>query len=83
VREARAELGLPDVLDSGSTDANAALALGIPALAIGVARGAEMHTLAEEIALDSLEVGRRQLELIVRRLLVTGGGGRSGGDRRL
>jgi acetylornithine deacetylase/succinyl-diaminopimelate desuccinylase-like protein len=81
VRGARGELGLPDVLDSGSTDANAALALGIPALALGVARGAEMHTLGERIALDSLPAGRRQLELVVRRLLGAGGG--RDGDRRL
>lgn len=65
----RTELGLPVTLDSGSTDANAALALGIPALAIGVADGAGMHTMGERIELGSLELGRRQLELIVKRLL--------------
>lgn len=69
VREARKELDLPDTLVPASTDANAALARGIPALALGVARGSGMHTLAEEIELDSLDAGRRQLELVLRRLL--------------
>ncbi len=69
VREVRRELGLPDVLVPASTDANAALARGIPALALGVARGSGMHTVAEQIELDSLELGRRQLELVLRRSL--------------
>ena len=69
VRTVRSDLMLPPTLGSGSTDANAALALGIPALAIGVADGAGMHTLGERIELTSLELGRRQLELIVTRLL--------------
>jgi acetylornithine deacetylase/succinyl-diaminopimelate desuccinylase-like protein len=69
VRDARRELELPNALVPASTDANAALDRGIPALALGVARGSGMHTLAEEIELDSLDMGRRQLELVLRRLL--------------
>lgn len=69
VRAVRSELGLPDLLDSGSTDANAALALGIPALALGVADGSGMHTMGERIHVESLELGRRQLALVVERLL--------------
>jgi tripeptide aminopeptidase len=69
VREVRTALELPQTLDSSSTDANAALALGIPALALGVADGTGMHTVDERIQLGSLELGRRQLELIVKRLL--------------
>lgn len=69
VRTVRAELGLPDVLGDGSTDANAALAAGIPALVVGVARGSAMHTLDERIDVSSLELGRRQLEGILRRAL--------------
>jgi acetylornithine deacetylase/succinyl-diaminopimelate desuccinylase-like protein len=69
VREVRGELELPDELAPASTDANAALARGVPALALGVARGSGMHTLDERIELDSLEAGRRQLELVLRRLL--------------
>src|SRR5207253_6887476 len=69
VSDVRAELGLPDLLDAGSTDANAALAEGIPALALGVAHGTGMHTLAESIDVESLALGRRQLELVLLRLL--------------
>lgn len=69
VRAVRRQLELPDALGDGSTDANAALALGIPALALGVARGSGMHSLAERIDAGSLELGRRQLEHVVRRLL--------------
>jgi acetylornithine deacetylase/succinyl-diaminopimelate desuccinylase-like protein len=69
VREVRAELGLPDALGSGSTDANAALARGIPALTLGVATGSGMHSTSERIDLDSLGVGLRQIELVVERLL--------------
>lgn len=60
-RAARSELGLPDQLGSGSTDANAAVALGIPAIALGCARGSGMHTMRERIELGSLHLGRRQL----------------------
>jgi tripeptide aminopeptidase len=83
VRAARTELGLSDQLDSGSTDANAALAQGIPALSIGMAYGADMHTLAEWIETDSLELGRRQLELVVMQLLGSGRPTRDDGARRL
>ena len=71
VRAVRAELGLPDRLEAGSTDANAALARGIPALTLGIARGSGMHTLEERIDAGSLELGRKQLELVLQRLLVT------------
>src|SRR5207245_1235314 len=69
VRAVRAELGLPPTLASGSTDANAALAQGLPAVSLGVARGDDMHTLREHIELDSLALGWRQLERLVERLL--------------
>jgi acetylornithine deacetylase/succinyl-diaminopimelate desuccinylase-like protein len=69
VREVRFELGLPDELGQGSTDANAALALGIPALTLGVSLGSGMHSLEEWIDVESLALGRDQLERVVRRLL--------------
>lgn len=71
VREVRAQLGLPDRLGEGSTDANAALALGIPALTLGVARGGGMHSLGEWIDVGSLELGVAQLERCLARLLET------------
>ena len=57
VRGQRLGLGLPDRLGSGSTDANAAVALGIPAVALGCARGSGMHSTGERIDLRSLEFG--------------------------
>lgn len=69
VRDVRRELALPDTLDSGSTDANAALAQGIPAVALGVSNGADMHSPAESIDVNSLGLGLRQLETVVERVL--------------
>jgi acetylornithine deacetylase/succinyl-diaminopimelate desuccinylase-like protein len=69
VREVRRELALPDTLESGSTDANAALAQGIPAIALGVSNGADMHSPAESIEVGSLALGLRQLEAVVSRVL--------------
>ncbi len=65
VLAARRELGLGERLGSGSTDANAAAALGIPAVAIGCSRGLGMHTTHERIDVRSLELGVRQLAPIL------------------
>jgi tripeptide aminopeptidase len=70
VQEERTRLGLPDRLGDGSTDANTALAHGIPALALGCARGADMHAPTERIERASIGLGAKQLERVVRRLLV-------------
>jgi acetylornithine deacetylase/succinyl-diaminopimelate desuccinylase-like protein len=69
IQAVRAELGLPDALGSGSTDANAALAQGIPALALGVANGSGMHSMSERIDLGSLTIGFRQVAMVVEHLL--------------
>ncbi len=73
VRAVRQELGLDDVLESGSTDANAAVGLGIPALSLGVSRGQDMHTLHERIDISSLASGVRQLEQVLTSALVDTG----------
>jgi tripeptide aminopeptidase len=65
VLEARRPLGLDDAFGAGSTDANAAAVLGIPAVGIGCANGEGMHTLHERIDLRSLEVGVAQLEAVL------------------
>lgn len=67
--EARREIGLAPVTGAGSTDANAALARGIPAICLGVSFGHGMHSLRERIAVPSLKLGAAQLELVLRRLL--------------
>jgi acetylornithine deacetylase/succinyl-diaminopimelate desuccinylase-like protein len=65
IRDVRAQLRLADHCGSGSTDANAAAALGIPAVALGCARGSGMHTLHERIDLCSLELGVEQLARVL------------------
>jgi tripeptide aminopeptidase len=67
VLEVRRSLGLPETFAAGSTDANAAAALGIPALCIGCAEGSGMHTVTERIDVRSLEVGVAQLEAVLAR----------------
>ena len=69
VLEVRERLGLPLSLSEGSTDANAALAAGIPALCLGVARGESMHALHEWIDRSSLAEGATQLREVLRALL--------------
>ncbi len=68
VRRLRIGLGLPDRLGSGSTDANAAVAAGIPAVALGCARGSGMHSHDERIDLRSLEFGCVQVVEVMREL---------------
>lgn len=65
VRAVHTQLGLSDTPGSGSTDANAAMSFGVPALALGCARGSGMHALRERIDLRSLETGCRQVAAIV------------------
>ena len=65
VLKARRPLGLEDAFGAGSTDANAAAVLDIPAVGIGCANGEGMHTLHERIDLRSLEVGVAQLEAVL------------------
>jgi tripeptide aminopeptidase len=69
VRRVREQLGLPDELVAASTDANAALAAGIPALCLGCAQGGEMHTPDEYIEIASLAAGRQQLRGVLADLL--------------
>ncbi|HEX9065669.1 MAG TPA: M20/M25/M40 family metallo-hydrolase [Streptosporangiaceae bacterium] len=69
VLEVRRGLGLGERLADGSTDANAALAAGRPALALGCVRGADMHSPAERIQIASIALGAAQLEGVLARLL--------------
>jgi acetylornithine deacetylase/succinyl-diaminopimelate desuccinylase-like protein len=69
VRAVRTELGLPWRLDTGSSDANAALAAGVPALVLGCSRGGEMHTHEEHLDAASLATGADQLDRLLRALL--------------
>lgn len=68
----RDRLGLATALSDGSTDANAALAAGIPALCVGVGRGSGMHSLQERIDRQSLEQGAALVKALLTELLGPG-----------
>jgi len=69
VLDVRRSLGLAANLTSGSTDANAALAAGVPALSLGCTRGRDMHSLQERIDVASIPTGAAQLTGVLHRLL--------------
>jgi acetylornithine deacetylase/succinyl-diaminopimelate desuccinylase-like protein len=62
-QDALRAVGFAPTLAASSTDANVPLALGIPALALGITRGGSMHTLEEWIDLGPLVQGLQQLIL--------------------
>ena len=67
-REALAAVGVEGGTAASSTDANVAMAAGIPAIAFGVYRGGDAHRMSEWLERPSLEVGysalTRLLELL-------------------
>jgi tripeptide aminopeptidase len=69
VQRARRSVGLPDATGDGSTDANAALAAGIPAVAIGCCDGENMHAPTERIRVASIDTGARQLTSVIAEFL--------------
>ena len=69
VMRARGAAGLPATPADGSTDANAALAAGIPALALGCCAGENMHAPDERIRAATIGAGARQLRAVLTELL--------------
>lgn len=69
VLRARRSVGLPTTSADGSTDANAALAAGIPALALGCCVGENMHAPNERIRADSIGIGAGQLRAVLTEIL--------------
>ena len=59
------ELGLRPRLAASSTDANAAMALGLPAIAFGVYRGGDAHRLSEWLEPASLPLGLEALSRLL------------------
>ena len=55
---------LPDAMDVGSTDANVAVALGIPSIAIGATAGRDAHTSDETADVGSIVPGVKSLVLL-------------------
>jgi tripeptide aminopeptidase len=69
VLRARRSVGLPPTTGDGSTDANAALAAGIPAVALGCCEGEDMHALTERIRAGSVLTGAEQLRAVLTEIL--------------
>ena len=57
----RSAQGLPTVWQSGSTDANIPLHLGIPAISFGICRSHGEHTIHETLELDTIAPGLQQM----------------------
>jgi tripeptide aminopeptidase len=62
--EALERVGFRGTLESGSTDANVPLSLGIPAVTIGITRGGNAHRLDEYMEIAPIESGMRQLVML-------------------
>ena len=69
VLRARRSIGLPPATGDGSTDANAALAVGIPAVALGCCEGENMHAPTERIRADTIAAGAEQLRAVLAEIL--------------
>jgi tripeptide aminopeptidase len=69
VMRARHSVGLPTATGDGSTDANAALAAGIPAVALGCCQGEDMHAPTERIRADTIGTGAEQLRAVLAEVL--------------
>jgi di/tripeptidase len=69
VREIQNDLGLPCETIMNSTNANALLALGIPATCTGLSRGAGNHTREEWLDLESLPIGWKKLWKLTSRVV--------------
>jgi tripeptide aminopeptidase len=61
---ALAQVGVRGSLETGSTDANVPLAVGCPAVTIGITRGGNAHRLDEYVETKPIEAGIRQLTLL-------------------
>ncbi len=66
-QECLREVGLEPHLNTGSTDANLPLSLGLPAITIGLTTGGRAHSVQEFINIPPLEKGMEQLVSLVSR----------------
>lgn len=70
---ALAAVGIAPRLTASSTDANAAMAAGLPAIGFGVYHGGDAHRLSEWLEPASLLVGCRALAVLLATLAMTNG----------
>ena len=66
--------GREPAVASGSTDANAGVVRGIPAISVGRSRGGEQHTLSEWADIESALIGTKQIILLAAALAEVVGG---------
>ena len=64
------DLGYGDLplLNTGATDGNVSISMGIPTVSVGVVTSENVHSVEEHAKLDSFAVGMKQLLMIVARL---------------
>lgn len=62
--ESLERVGFRGTLESGSTDANIPLSLGMPAVTIGITRGGNAHRIDEYMEIAPIENGIRQLIML-------------------
>ena len=67
-RDALRAVGVPTRLAASSTDANAAMAAGLPAVAFGVYKGGDAHRLSEWLDAQSLVTGYQALVKLMENL---------------
>ncbi|MGL4611953.1 MAG: M20/M25/M40 family metallo-hydrolase [Trueperaceae bacterium] len=67
-KEALQSVGVLSKTAASSTDANAAMALGVPAIAFGVYNGGDAHRLSEWLEPSSLQTGYRAFVELMKRL---------------
>ncbi|MCX8025728.1 MAG: M20/M25/M40 family metallo-hydrolase, partial [Thermanaerothrix sp.] len=61
-------LGIEVTLEQASTDANAPLSLGYPAICVGLARGGRAHTEEEFIEVESVSLGLQQVLCLIQKV---------------
>ncbi len=65
VIDAQKQLGIESKIDSGNTDGDVSLALGIPTVTIGTSIGFNTHSLNEYMEKDPFILGIKQVFLVV------------------
>ena len=64
----------PPAVATGSTDANAGVVRGIPAISVGRSGGGDQHTLSEWADIESARIGTKQIILLTAALAEVAGG---------
>lgn len=66
--ECLADMQIPAMLETGSTDANVPLSRGIPAICLGLSQGGAPHTVHEYLEIPPIRLGLQQVMTIIERV---------------